>query len=138
MAGLQDIAPMVEKRCVTNAVLAPMRPDAAAASQPAWPPPMTMTSNDLEDAVMDRTSIAEWQKPKAVSRALGQPVSRETSGMGNQRATFHVKQSVNRLNEGILLSDTEFPEDDVQDVLDVDPAEQATERICGRPELFGG
>src|ERR1700754_658130 len=44
MAGLQDIAPTVEKRCVTRAVTAPIRADAAAASQPAWPPPMTMTS----------------------------------------------------------------------------------------------
>ena len=45
MAGLHDIAPMVAIRCVTRAVLAPMRALAAAASQPAWPPPMTMTSN---------------------------------------------------------------------------------------------
>src|SRR5258708_4469053 len=44
MAGLQDIAPTVEKRCVTRAVVAPIRAAAAAASQPAWPPPITMTS----------------------------------------------------------------------------------------------
>ena len=44
MAGLHDIAPMVAKRCVTSAVAAPMRAAAAAASQPAWPPPITMTS----------------------------------------------------------------------------------------------
>ena len=37
-------------------------------------------------------------------------------------AVFHVKQSVNRLNERILLSDTEFPEDDVENVFDIDPA----------------
>ena len=36
MAGLQDISPMVAKRCVTSAVRAPMRAAAAAASQPAW------------------------------------------------------------------------------------------------------
>ncbi len=30
---------------VSSAVRAPMRAAAAAASQPAWPPPMTMTSN---------------------------------------------------------------------------------------------
>jgi hypothetical protein len=35
MAGLHDIAPMVENRCVTSAVLAPVRAAAAAASQPA-------------------------------------------------------------------------------------------------------
>src|SRR5690348_17185606 len=47
MAGLQDIAPTVAKRCVTSAVLAPMRAAAAAASQPACPPPTTTTSNPL-------------------------------------------------------------------------------------------
>src|SRR5262245_53119099 len=45
MAGLQDIAPIVANRWVTSAVWAPMRAAAAAASQPAWPPPTTMTSN---------------------------------------------------------------------------------------------
>src|SRR3954464_1777979 len=44
MAGLQDMAPIVEKRCVTRAVAAPIRAEAEAASQPAWPPPITMTS----------------------------------------------------------------------------------------------
>src|ERR1041384_2475393 len=47
MAGLQDIAPIVEKRCVTRAVRAPMRAAAAAASQPACPPPMTITSKEF-------------------------------------------------------------------------------------------
>jgi hypothetical protein len=47
MAGLQDISPTVEKLWVTSAVSAPMRAAAEAASQPAWPPPMTMTSNPL-------------------------------------------------------------------------------------------
>ena len=36
---------MVAKRWVTSAVRAPMPRGGAAASQPAWPPPMTMTSN---------------------------------------------------------------------------------------------
>jgi hypothetical protein len=39
------MAPTVAKRWVTSAVFAPMRAAAAAASQPAWPPPTTMTSN---------------------------------------------------------------------------------------------
>ena len=37
-------APREVRRWVTSAVLAPMRAAAAAASQPAWPPPTTMTS----------------------------------------------------------------------------------------------
>src|SRR5262249_24244641 len=38
------MAPTVAKRWVTRAVAAPMRAAAAAASQPAWPPPITITS----------------------------------------------------------------------------------------------
>src|SRR5665647_1727796 len=44
MAGLQDIAPTVANRWVTSAVRAPIRAAALAASQPAWPPPITTTS----------------------------------------------------------------------------------------------
>ncbi len=46
MAGLQDISPMVSVRWVSSRVRAPKRAAAAAASQPAWPPPMTMTSQE--------------------------------------------------------------------------------------------
>src|SRR5882757_6250017 len=59
---------MVAKRWVTSAVLAPRRADAAAASQPAWPPPITMTSNESRVVSMTRTSIARSQKPEDVSR----------------------------------------------------------------------
>ena len=45
MAGLQDISPIVSLRWVSNSVFAPARAEIAAASQPAWPPPITMTSN---------------------------------------------------------------------------------------------
>ena len=44
MAGLQDITPMVSAESVSSAVRAPARAAAAAASQPACPPPITMTS----------------------------------------------------------------------------------------------
>jgi hypothetical protein len=46
---------------------------------------------------------------------------------GNGPVPFHVKHFVNRLNEGLLLSNTEFAEDDVEDVFDVDPTEQSAE-----------
>jgi hypothetical protein len=58
MAGLHDISPMVESLWVTSAVLAPNRAAAAAASAPAWPPPMTMTSNVSDGAVMRRLPVA--------------------------------------------------------------------------------
>src|ERR1700733_9662033 len=49
IAGLHDISPIVAKRCVTSAVDAPQRAAAVAASHPAWPPPMTTTSNLIGD-----------------------------------------------------------------------------------------
>ena len=51
---------------------------------------------------------------------------------------FHVKHFVNRLNEGILLTDTELAEDDIENVLDINPAEQPSEGVGRGPELFGG
>ena len=45
MEGLHDIWPRVSMLCVRSSVLRPIRADASAASVPAWPPPMTMTSN---------------------------------------------------------------------------------------------
>src|SRR5256885_12029279 len=121
MAGLQDIAPMVSNRWVTSAVFAPMRAAAAAASQPAWPPPITMTSNDSRGVIMVRTSIVEQPNPEAVS-SLAASVSRETARVPAGRlGMFHVKHFVNSLNEGILLSDTELPEDHIENVLDIDP-----------------
>jgi hypothetical protein len=57
MDGLHDMAPMVAGRCVIMAVRAPMRAAAAAASQPAWPPPTTITSY--------RASIGIFSVPKA-------------------------------------------------------------------------
>src|SRR5262245_6553720 len=45
MAGLHDMAPIVPTRWVMRTVFAPIRAAAAAASQPACPPPITETSN---------------------------------------------------------------------------------------------
>src|SRR5207248_8178234 len=45
MAGLQDISPIVLRLWVSSSVRAPARTAAAAASHPAWPPPITITSN---------------------------------------------------------------------------------------------
>src|SRR5262249_21337042 len=46
-----DIAPIVSNRWVISAVFAPIRAAAEAASQPAWPPPMTMTSYRMTASV---------------------------------------------------------------------------------------
>ena len=42
--GLQDIWPSVSMLCVSSSVRRPIRALASAASVPAWPPPITMTS----------------------------------------------------------------------------------------------
>src|SRR5689334_18247890 len=52
IAGLQDISPMVARRWVSSSVRAPSRAEAAAASHPACPPPITITSYP---AIMART-----------------------------------------------------------------------------------
>jgi hypothetical protein len=44
MAGLHDICPMVSRFIVSSNVSQPIREAASAASAPAWPAPMTMTS----------------------------------------------------------------------------------------------
>src|SRR6266851_516085 len=51
IAGLHDISPIVSIRWVKSSARAPRRAEAAAASQPAWPPPMTMTSYEMELAI---------------------------------------------------------------------------------------
>src|SRR5262245_61570793 len=56
---------------------------------------------------------------------------------GSGHVPFHVKHFVNRSNEGPLLSDTEFAEDDIEDVFDVDPTEQSAKGIRRSPELLG-
>ena len=49
MDGLHDNSPSVDAFCVSKSVRAPVRADAVAASDPACPPPITITSYDLED-----------------------------------------------------------------------------------------
>jgi hypothetical protein len=69
-AGLQDISPSVSMRWVTRAVRAPMRAAAAAASLPAWPPPMTMTSKSSRFvSVFDGMRIAHGGARESKLRA---------------------------------------------------------------------
>src|SRR6185295_6056393 len=73
MAGLQDIAPIVANRWVIKAVRAPMRAAAAAASQPAWPPPITATSNRISIDTSEGAVVAEaarWVKNHGFSQVF--------------------------------------------------------------------
>ena len=47
IAGLHDISPILLILWVIRVVFAPDRADILAASTPAWPPPITITSNVL-------------------------------------------------------------------------------------------
>ena len=47
MAGLQDMAPMVSALMTQTSVRQPMRAAASAASQPAWPAPITAMSKSV-------------------------------------------------------------------------------------------
>src|SRR5262249_2130770 len=121
IAGLQDIAPIVANRWVISAVRAPMRAAAAAASQPACPPPITMTSNFVRTARFYRRERRPTRRmPPNVP---GWNVSRETPASGG--------------GVGGLLPNTEVAEDHVEHVLDIDPAGQAAKRPGGEAQFLG-
>ena len=41
------------------------------------------------------------------------------------------------MNKEILLTNTEFPEDHIQDILDIDPAQQPSQGMSRGSEVFG-
>ena len=56
MAGLHESCPICSRAPVISATEAPERAAATAASVPAWPAPMTTTSNEASTAAL----AAEW------------------------------------------------------------------------------
>src|SRR5436309_9867595 len=110
IAGLQDMAPTVANRCVIRAVRAPIREAAAAASQPAWPPPITITSKEIMGLL-----VPERPGPNKVPMPAPD-VSRETSLLKYQAAPA---QGQARLWDcfAALLADAEITENDVENVL---------------------
>src|SRR5215207_6288384 len=133
IAGLHDIAPMVANRWVTSAVRAPIRAAAAAASQPACPPPITITSK----LVMGRSGSVSI-RPVAFGQAL-----QDRSGVADDSsrlrievwnacaALFHVKHRPFPLSR-YLFSNTEVSKDHVENILHVDPASQPPQRSRGQ------
>ena len=58
MEGLQDNSPNVDTFCVNRRVLAPVRALAVAASEPACPPPIIITSYDFDGScALSTTSL---------------------------------------------------------------------------------
>src|SRR3954464_4408803 len=100
-----------------RAVFAPIRAEALAASQPAWPPPITTTSNDSSRVVIGRLLYPVRRSGKQQIRWI---VSRETSADAGEQEV--------EMNQKLLLADTKLPKDDIQDVVDIDPPQQPPER----------
>ena len=69
---------MVANRWVSSAVRAPMRAAAAAASQPAWPPPTTMTSKRAYTSILHKGCRVLSGAGRKVKAKQGLAVSRET------------------------------------------------------------
>src|SRR5471032_1094846 len=87
MAGLQDISPRVSKAWVSSRVRAPKRAEAAAASQPAWPPPMTTTSYFIGGSIRAAKSIYKWPLLNSAHRQGAAEVA-ELHTVGARAAAF--------------------------------------------------
>jgi hypothetical protein len=98
---------MVSILWVSKRVFAPKRAEAAAASQPACPPPITMTSN------------------RSMLRSIGEGALRLKVS-----PQFHVKQFSS-------LADAKVAEDDIEQFLDVDPARDAPDPARRQTQVFG-
>src|SRR5437868_5653079 len=117
MAGLQDIAPMVAKRWVTKAVFAPIRAAALAASQPAWPPPITMASKESTREIMPRLLSRSWKTRKQeLLDDLGCLFHVKHWGLWSR---WNVSRETTPWSRERSLTYTELPEDDVQNILDI-------------------
>jgi hypothetical protein len=63
-------------------------------------------------------------------------VSRETTGPA--QAMFHVKQPPDKMNEKILLTNTEIPKDHIQNIFDVDPPQEPPQGMNRDPQVLRG
>ena len=59
------MAPRVSMLCVNNSVRQPILAEAKAASEPACPPPITITSNLTEKSIENHQARAAMISPKA-------------------------------------------------------------------------
>src|SRR5476651_1158715 len=97
IAGLQDISPIVSSRWVSSSVRAPSRADAAAASQPAWPPPTTITSYAKADMAGLLRQEKEAEQGSAKGGRYGRP---DAFKKGNKRKITDVGHRVRDDNFG--------------------------------------
>src|SRR5512143_2960612 len=111
LAGLHDMSPMASALIVNRRVEHPIRAAASAASQPACPPPTTMTSYSFGYS---------YGEPLIVPRSM-----------------FHVEHSVNSQCYQ-SLAHTELAEDRVEDLFRSDLPQQLREGPGGLPDVRRG
>src|SRR5262249_326379 len=107
---------------VIRTVRAPMRAAAAAASQPAWPPPITATSNRI-----------------FIDTSEGAVVAETVGGVKKHRFSkvFHVKHLENPGGPGIgSLANKENSKEHVQAEFPIDPAGEATQGLGGDSQFL--
>jgi hypothetical protein len=64
-------------------------------------------------------------------------VSRETGGSLGAGELFHVKQLAKEMNKEILFTYTKLPEDDIEDIFHIYPAEQPAQGMSCDPKMLG-
>ena len=105
MDGLHDNSPSVDAFCVSRSVRAPVRADAVAASDPAWPPPITITSYDLEDGE-DEDDVED-----------------DNSDVDEKKGCVNLHAWVPCCSDGVLLLHALLKVELMADVLDLDEKE---------------
>src|SRR5260221_4557391 len=137
-----------------------MRAAAAAASQPAWPPPITTTSNRLHISRLGWRVVAETRRGVKNIGFRGN-VSRETLStrwfglakgiLGGVLDMFETHENSRQPWVGAaeagsitahmsiccLFANAIIPENHVQDILDINPPGYRRNRTAACPHLFG-
>ena len=135
------MTPRSARDCTISAVSAPSRAAAAAASQPACPPPMTMTSKAFmspDDALRSKCGTG---RSAPVGR-LRRPPSPRGEGMRSRRLCMNWKALIPA--SGLVVSretysfaDAKTRENQVEQLLDIDRAGYPFERAGGEAQVFG-
>src|SRR5436305_1870900 len=84
IAGLHDMRPMASRSIVTMATRAPPRAQTRAASAPAWPPPMTMTSYELTVAANNVPRGTSFPDAELREDLVEHLVARDRSGQQSE------------------------------------------------------
>ena len=118
--GLHDICPKVSTLWVNSKVLQPMRAAASAASLPAWPPPITITSYKSICCII----LMPPHKGTHYSELTDYAV-----------AMFHVKPHRRTLRQ--LLPNTKARENFAQEIVRGDFTGNRHQRFVGAAQFFG-